>query len=308
MSLSVTFLGTGGSIPTPGRNPSALFVRREGDQLLFDCGEGTQRQMMRFQTGFSMSSIFLTHCHGDHVLGLPGLLQTMDFNDREEALTIYTPAGTTGVVEDLVGVVGGAPSFPVSIEGVQPGQEVTRKEGYGVVAFQTDHDARSVGYALLEDERKGRFDRERAEALGVPPGPLFSTLHEGTPVELEDGTVVEPDAVVGPPRPGRSVVYTGDTRPTAATVAVADEPDLLIHDGTFIDAEEAWATETGHSTARQAGEIAKRAGARRLALVHLSSRYGGEVERHLEEAIDGFGSEAVVVPSDGECLEVPFPE
>ncbi|EMA35444.1 ribonuclease Z, partial [Halobiforma nitratireducens] len=171
----------------------------------------------------------------------------------------------------------------------------------------TDHDARSVGYALIEDERKGRFDRERAEELGVPAGPKFSQLHEGNTVELEDGTVVDPDQVVGDPRPGRSIVYTGDTRPTVRTIEVADEPDLLIHDATFADDRAERATETAHSTARGAAEIASRADAKRLALVHISSRYTGGVEDHLAEAREVFDGETVV-PEDGQKLEVPYPD
>ena len=306
MPLRVTFLGTAGAVPTTERNPSGIFVAREGEELLFDAGEGTQRQMMRFGTGFSVSHLFVTHLHGDHVLGIPGLLQTMDFNDREEPLSIHTPHGTRRQLKGLVNVLGGRPSFPVRISEVGDGDVAYRGEAYEVRAFATDHDARSVGYALLEDDRKGRFDRDRAEELGVPVGPKFSRLHEGESVELEDGTVVDPDQVVGDPRPGRSIVYTGDTRPTTATIEVADDPDLLIHDATFTDDRADRAGETAHSTARQAAEIASRAGAKRLALVHISSRYAGDVGSHLEQARAVFDDDAFV-PDDGHRLEVPYP-
>ena len=310
MQLCVTFLGTSGAIPTTARNSSSLFVARDGDQLLFDCGEGTQRQMMRYGTGFSISHLFVTHVHGDHVLGIPGLLQTMDFNDREEPLAIHCPRGTRRDVRSLVSLLGNHPSFPVRIDEVGHGDVAHRAEEYEVRAFETDHDTRSVGYALLEDDRKGRFDRERAEELGVPVGPAFSKLHEGEPVELEDGTVVEPDEVVGDPRPGRSIVYTGDTRPTEATVEIAEDPDLLIHDATFADDRVDRATETAHSTARQAARIANQAGAKRLALVHLSSRYAGRTSTHLEEARETFAGDAehVWIPEDGASLELPLSE
>ncbi len=307
MPLRVTFLGTSGAIPTAQRNPTSIFVARAGDELLFDAGEGTQRQMMRFRTGFSISQLFITHLHGDHVLGIPGLLQTMAFNDRTEPLAIHTPRGTRSEIKSLVNALGNRPSFPVRINEVGGGDVAYRADEYEVRAFETDHDTRSVGYALVEDDRKGRFDRERAEELGVPVGPKFSSLHEGEAVELEDGTVVEPDQVVGEPRPGRSLVYTGDTRPTTATLEAAEEPDLLIHDATFADDRTERATDTAHSTARQAAEIARRAGADRLALMHISSRYAGDIEDHLEQARDVFDGE-VLLPEDGETLEISYPD
>ncbi|MFU8867973.1 ribonuclease Z [Natronococcus sp.] len=307
MPLRVTFLGTGGAVPTTERNPSGIFVAREGEGLLFDAAEGTQRQMMRFGTGFSISQIFVTHLHGDHVLGIPGLLQTMDFNDREDPLAIHTSRGTRREIESLVRALGNRPSFPVRINEVGGGDVAYRADEYEVRAFATDHDTRSVGYALVEDDRKGRFDRERAEELGVPVGPKFSRLHEGESVELEDGTVVDPEQVVGEPRPGRSLVYTGDTRPSAATIEVADEPELVIHDATFADDRADRAADTAHSTARQAAEIATRAGAERLALMHLSSRYAGDTSSHLEEAREVFAGE-VFVPDDGETLEIEYPD
>ncbi|WP_254807688.1 ribonuclease Z [Natronosalvus amylolyticus] len=310
MQLSVTFLGTSGAIPTTQRNPSSLFVAREGEQLLFDAGEGTQRQMMRYSTGFSISHIFITHTHGDHVLGIPGLLQTMDFNDREAPLTIHCPRGTRRDLRSLVTLLGNHPTFPVTINEVGDGDVASRGEEYEVRAFETDHDTRSVGYALVEDDRKGRFDRERAEELGVPVGPAFSKLHAGEAVELEDGTVVDPAEVVGEPRPGRSLVYTGDTRPSDRTLEVVDEPDLLIHDATFADDRVERAADTAHSTARQAGSIASKMGAKRLALVHLSSRYAGQSGDHLEQAREAFSGddEDVFVPSDGDSLELPLLE
>jgi ribonuclease Z len=308
VSLHVTFLGTGGAVPTTRRNTSAVFLRREGERLLFDCGEGTQRQMMRFGTGFAVSHVFVTHLHGDHVLGLPGLVQTMDFNDREAELTIHVPEGTAGRLEGLIHAAAGPPSFPLSIEPATGGDTVLEREDHEVTAFRTDHDTRSVGYALIEADRKGRFDRERAEELGVPVGPMFQRLHDGEPVELEDGTVVEPEQVVGDPRPGRTVVYTGDTRPTDRTVEVAAGADLLIHDATFASDNEKRARRTAHSTAEAAAELADRAGATRLALVHVSSRYAGNVAPIEREAQAAFSGERAFVPEDGDTLDIPYPD
>ena len=307
MMLQVTFLGTAGAIPTTERNPSAIAVNREGDQLLFDVGEGTQRQMMRFGTGFAVSDVFVTHVHGDHVLGLPGLLQTMDFNDREAPLTIHVPQGTRGTIRALTSVADTRPSFPVHIEEVSPGDVAKDADEYEVRAFDVDHDAAAVGYAIVEDDRKGVFDREHAEELGIPVGPMFSRLHEGKPVELDDGTVVQPEQVVGQPRPGRRVVYTGDTRPTESTVEVARDADLLIHDATFADDSVERAAKTAHSTASQAAALAQQAGVKRLALTHVSSRYAGNAVLLHEEADAVFDGD-LWLAHDGLDLEIPYPD
>lgn len=305
--MDVTFLGTSGAVPTTQRNPSAIFLRREGDRFLFDVGEGTQRQMMRFSTGFDLSAIFLTHLHGDHVLGLPGLLQTLEFNDRTAPLDIYTPAGTTADVDNLLDATGTTPNFRVAIHDAPPGESIIEHEEYTIRTFETDHRTRSVGYALVEDERNGRFDRERAEELGVPVGPKFQQLHEGSPVELDDGTVVQPEAVVGDPRPGRRVVYTGDTRPTDTVVAAASDADLLIHDAMFADDRRDRGEQTGHSTARQAATVAARADAKRLALTHVSSRYATDATPLESEAVDTFGDDAFLA-EDGDSIEIPYPD
>lgn len=307
MTLRVTFLGTAGAVPTTKRNPSGVFLNREGDCFLFDAGEGTQRQMMRFGTGFSISDIFLTHLHGDHVYGLPGLLETMDFNDREDPLTIHTPRRTREDVTALLTACGGSPSFPVHVTEVAPGETAIERDEYEIRGFATDHRTTSVGYALIEDDRKGRFDRARAQELGVPVGPKFSQLHEGESVELEDGSVIDPEEVVGPPRPGRRVAYTGDTRPAESVIEAAADADLLIHDATFGSEHADRARETGHATAREAAEVAREAGAVRLALTHVSSRYAGDASilgREAGEAFEG----AVRVAHDGLEIEVPYPE
>ncbi|PSQ22821.1 ribonuclease Z [Halobacteriales archaeon QS_9_67_15] len=305
--MRVTFLGTSGAVPTTQRNTSALFVNRDGDRLLFDCGEGTQRQMMRFGTGFAVDHVFVTHLHGDHVLGIPGLIQTFDFNDREAPLAIHAPSGTRGQIEDLVHAGGNDPAFPVRVHQIGPGDTVLDRSEYEISAFRTDHRTQSVGYALVEDDRKGRFDRETAENdLGLPPGPEYSKLHRGEAVEHE-GRTIEPEEVVGPPRPGRRLVYTGDTRPTDSVVDAAAGADLLVHDATFAGDRDDRARETAHSTAREAASIADQADAKRLALTHISTRYAGDhtpIEREAREHFDG----EAWVPDDGERLEVPFPD
>jgi len=307
MSLRVTFLGTGGAVPTTERAPSALFVNREGDRLLFDCGEGTQRGMMRFGTGFGIDHLFVSHLHGDHVLGIPGLVQTLGFNDREEPLTIHCPPGTHEDLHDLVHAVGHDPSFQVRIEAVAPGETALAADDYEIRAFETTHRTRSQGYALVEDDRPGRFDRPKAESLGVPVGPKFGRLHSGESVEAEDGTVVEPEQVVGPPRPGRTLVYTADTRPRERTVEVAENADLLVHDATFADDMADRARDTAHSTGREAGGVAARAGAKQLALIHVSSRYAGDASPILRDAREAFDG-TCLLPDDGDRIEVPFPD
>lgn len=307
MTLHVTFLGTSGAVPTTERNPSSVFVRRGGDALLFDAGEGAQRQMMRYGTGFDVDDVFVSHVHGDHVLGIPGLLQTLDFNGRSDPLRVHTPRGTARTLRKLLFALHDTNGFETMIEEVSAGDIVVDRREYEVRAFATEHRTNSVGYALVEHDRKGRFDREKAEELGVPVGPKFSRLHDGEAVELDDGTVVRPEQVVGPPRPGRKFVYTGDTRPTKATRSAAEDADLLVHDATFAEEAADRARETGHSTAREAAEVAQTAGARRLALTHISSRYGGDTSPLKEEASAVYDGE-LFVARDGMEFDVPFPD
>ncbi|SDK00617.1 RNAse Z [Halovenus aranensis] len=305
--MRVTFLGTSGAVPTTVRNPSGLLVEREGDRLLFDCGEGTQRQMMRYGTGFDVEHVFLTHMHGDHIFGLPGLTQTWDFQDRDAPLAVHAPAGTRERIEHLLSATGDSPSYPVRITQVSAGDVVVDREDYEVRAVGVNHRTNAVGYALVEDDRKGEFDREKAEQeLGMSPGPKYSKLHAGEPVE-HDGRTVQPEEVVGPARPGRRLVYTGDTRPTDGVVEAAADADLLVHDGTFGEDHRERALETAHSTAREAGQVASDAGAKRLALTHISTRYtgrGAELEAQAADRFDG----TVFVPDDGTRVTVPYPD
>ncbi|SDL95341.1 RNAse Z [Halogranum gelatinilyticum] len=308
MSMRVTFLGTSGAVPTTERAPSALLVNREGERFLFDCGEGTQRQMMRFGTGFNVTHLFVTHLHGDHILGIPGLIQSWDFNGRDDPLAIHVPPGSKKHIKSLVHAGGYDPSYAVNIHEVAPGKTALAGDGYEVRTFKTNHRTKSQGYAIVEEDRPGRFDREKAEEeLGIPPGPMYGKLHNGETVELDDGTVIRPEQVVGEPRPGRTLVYTGDTRPVQATVDIAHDADLLIHDATFTTEEAGRARQTYHSTAQEAADVASRANAKRLALTHISSRYAGNAGPIEREGREGFDGECFV-PDDGQKFEVPFPD
>jgi ribonuclease Z len=300
--IRVTFLGTSASRPTVGRNVSGLAVQREGDLMLFDCGEGTQRQMMRYGTGFAVGAIFVTHMHADHFLGITGLLRTLGLQGRVEPLELYGPSQSRAVLELMVHLGVERIPFPVSIRELAPGDAV-RRDGYQVVAFQADHGMPAVGYALVEEDRLGRFDVERARALGVPDGPLFGRLHRGEAVDL-DGRTIHAHEVVGPARPGRRVVYTGDTRPCSTTAEIARAADLLVHDSTFAEEEAERARETYHATAAGAARVARDARARRLLLTHVSSRYA-ENPRVLEEEAEAFFPGARVA-QDGLVLEIPF--
>ncbi len=271
--LQVIFLGTGGSIPTPKRGLSAIAIRRKNELLLFDCGEGTQRQMIQAGVGFHRKTkIFVTHMHGDHVLGLPGLLQTMSLLGRTKKLEIYGPQGIKAFVEAISQTVRFSLTFPVQVSEVEAGLVCEEKE-YKVYATQSDHIDHSLAYALIEKPRPGRFNIEKAKKLGVPEGPLWSKLQGGSSVKLPSGRIVKPEMVLGSPRSGRKIVYTGDTRDSENLVKLAENADLLIHEATFDDELMERAMEDGHSTPSMAAETAKKAVVKRLVLTHISARY-----------------------------------
>ena len=302
--LRATFLGTASARPTVRRNVSAIAVQREGDLFLFDCGEGTQRQMMRYGVGFGVRAIFVTHLHADHYLGITGLLRTMTLQDRDEPISIWGPPSSRETLEQLVAIGGERIGFPVEIGEVGPGEEVAL-DGYAVRTFKTRHSADSVGLALVEDPRLGRFDVHKARELGVPEGPLYGALHRGEAVELPDGRSVGPADVVGAPRRGRKLVYTGDTSPVRTVVEAAAGADLLIHESTFGREEKDRARRTGHSTATDAARTAKEAAVRELVLTHLSARYSEQPGRLEEEARAVF--RPCRVAHDGLVVEVPYP-
>jgi ribonuclease Z len=301
MDLSVLFLGTAGSMPTVQRAPASLLVRRGGERILIDCGEGTQRQLLRSVGLPDIEHVFLTHYHADHFLGLPGMLKTFALRGREVPLTIYGPRGLHSLMSDLRRVYGRL-SYEVRLLELEPSETVSF-DGFDVGAYAVVHRLEALGYALFEDERPGRFNLERARELGVPEGPAFGRLQRGEAVEVS-GRVIKPAEVMGDVRPGRRLVFTGDTEPCDATIAVASGAQLLVHDGTFAEEEIERARQTGHSTARQAAEVALAADVSLLALTHLSSRYFAPVIEKEARAV----FERTVVPRDFDVMEVPYPD
>lgn len=280
--IRLTFLGTAASRPTVGRNVSGLAVQREGDHFLFDCGEGTQRQMMRYGTGFGIQAIFITHLHADHFLGIVGLMRTLALQGREEPLRIFGPPKAQTTLTSAVHLGVDRVPFPVTIRELDSGDSVDFGE-YEIVPFQVRHGTPALGYALREHPRLGRFDVEKARSLGIPEGRLFGRLHRGEAVEV-DGRTIHPEEVVGTPRPGRLVVYTGDTRPSETTVRIAGGADLLIHEATFTEEEKSRAHETFHSTALGAAGVGEEANVARLLLTHISARYSDDPSPLVSEA------------------------
>ena len=297
------FFGTSGSVPTAKRAPSALLLRRGGERLLFDCGEGTQRQLLRSAVGLiELQEVFLTHFHADHYLGLPGMLKTFALRGRETPLAIYAPPG----LNDLFGTlrrVFGKLTYPVELVELGPGDVLARGE-YDLATFPVAHRVESLGFALVEHARPGRFDVETADALGVPAGPERGRLQAGEAVEVPGGRIVRPGDVLGAERPGRSVVLTGDTGASQTVVEAARGAEVLVHEATFLDEERERARETAHSTALDAAEVALEAGVGLLALTHLSNRYfGPEIAREARTIFPD-----TVVPKDFDVIDVPFAE
>ncbi len=302
--IRVCFLGTAAARPTVGRNVSGIAVQREGQSFLWDCGEGTQRQIMRYGSGFSFAHIFITHAHADHFLGIPGLLRTMGLQGREDPMTIYGPAAAGPVLEAAVRMGLERLHFPVHVRSLEDGERIDFGD-WAVHAFAVSHGVAALGYALVEEARLGRFDVDAVRRMGVPEGPLYGRLHRGETIEV-DGRVISPDDVVGPPRPGRKVVYSGDTRPHRRTVEMAVGADLLIHEATFGADEDKRARETRHSTAAEAAGVAARARARQLVLTHISARYSDAPRVLRGQARAVFT--ATEVAHDGLELEIGYRE
>ena len=307
--LKLTFLGTGAACPSLERNVSSIALAREGETMLFDCGEGTQRQMMRYGITFALRDIFFTHFHSDHLLGVIGLVRTLGLlnvfggQERREGLVLYGPKGAKRVLQHAMEVGIERVKFPVEIIELRPGDRLSRGE-YDILTFETDHRADTMGYALVEHDRLGRFNPDKAREMGIPEGPLWGKIHKGETIALDDGRRIAPSELVGESRPGRTVVMSGDTRPVAALEEAAKGADLLVHEATFSHEDRARARETGHTTALEAAEIAARAGVKQLVLTHISPRYSREAPELLAEARAAFPD--TVIARDGMEIEVPY--
>ncbi len=297
MDVDVVFLGTAGSVPTARRGLPATLLRRGGERLLFDCGEGTQRQLVRSIGLVPVDRVFLTHFHADHVLGLPGMLKTYSLHGREAPLPVHGPPGLERLFATFAPLLGRL-SFELELVECVAGEQLAR-DGYSIACFAVDHGVRAHGYALVEDDRPGVFDVERAKELGVAPGPDFGRLQRG-----ESVAGVAPEQVLGPTRRGRKIVLSGDTAPSEMTRAVSFQADFLVHEATFADEEATRAAEVRHSTARQAAELAAAAEVELLAITHLSPRYPARVLR--DEARAAFA--ATILPRDFDRVEIPLPE
>jgi ribonuclease Z len=303
VDLDLVFLGTAGSMPTAQRAPTALLLRRGGDKLLFDCAEGTQRQLLRSSVGLAeLEEVFVTHFHADHVLGLPGMLKTFALRGREVPLVVYGPRGLVDLLASMKRVVGKL-AYELRLIELEPG-DVLERDGYRLATFAVAHGVSSLGWSLIEATRPGRFDVHGADRLGIPNGPERGALQRGEAVVLESGRTVQPEEVLGPPRPGRKIVLTGDTAPSEQIVEAAWGADVLVTEATFSDEERDRAHETRHQTATQAAEVAERAKVGMLVLTHLSARYfGPEIAREAREIFA-----ETVVPKDFDVIEVPFVE
>ena len=306
MDLSVRFLGTSASRPTVERNVTSLAVRRGGETFLFDCGEGTQRQMMRYGVSFNVGEIFFTHMHADHILGVTGLIRTMALQGRTEPMTLLGPARSERLLRQAVTLGSDKQHFPINYVELTPGEPVVH-DGYDIVPYQVEHGgALALGFAIIEKPRLGRFNPDLARSMGIPEGPLWGQIHKGHEISLPDGRVIHPSELVGPTRSGRRLVFTGDARPSEATVQIATGADVLIHEATFADEEAPLALETGHSTAREAAAVAERAGVKRLVLTHISSRYSRDVQELAAQARTIYPG--AVVARDGMEITIPFEE
>jgi ribonuclease Z len=271
--LRIIFLGTGGSWPTVKRNVSSLAIKRGSEILLFDCGEGTQRQFQQSNLSYmQISKIFITHFHGDHFLGLPGLIQTMQLNDRDKPLHIYGPKGMKDLTDHLLTLGYFRPSYEIISHDLINDDEIDFDE-YSIYTLKVKHNVPVLSYCLKEHQRPGKFNKPKALELGIPEGPLFSKLQYGQAITLPNGKKITSGMILGPSRKGRKIVISGDTMPCEEMITFSKNADVLIHEATFDSELEDIAREYGHTTAAQAAEIAKKARVEKLFLVHVSPRY-----------------------------------
>ncbi|HMK93957.1 MAG TPA: ribonuclease Z [Candidatus Limnocylindrales bacterium] len=302
--MRVVFLGTSGSVPTLKRSLPSVVVECPRQLWMFDCGENTQRQMMQAKVSFHKKlKVLLTHLHGDHVLGLPGVLQTMALMDRKEPVQVYGPPGIKDFLVCTKETLNFGLTFPVEINEIISEGTILNEEEYSLVAAKSSHEVRGYAYALIEKPRPGKFYPKKAEALGIPLGELWSKLQDGKEITLHDGRVIKPSDVMGPRRAGRKIVYTGDTRPFDGFAKFAADADLIIHESTFDDSLAEKAALDGHSTPSQAAEEAKAAGAKKLVLTHISARYT-DAGLLLEQAKKIFAD--TIVAEDFMNIELPL--
>ncbi len=301
--MQLTFLGTGASWPTAERGLSAIAIKRGGEIILWDCGEGTQRQIQRSDLSYQqISQIWLTHYHGDHCFGVPGLVKTMALNERDRPLHIYGPKGIGRMVEAWRKMGGWTKQFPITVEEVAPG-DVIEKDGYSIEVHASDHSVTSIALALQESTRPGRFDKPKALGLGIPEGRMFGQLQRGQSVTLDDGRIIAPSDVLGPSREGRRIVYSGDSQPCLGLMEAAVDADAFICEATFTQDLVDRARDVKHMTSAEAAGIALKAGSRKLILTHISPRYK-DTTQVLEEATAIFPE--TIIAHDLLSVEVPF--
>jgi Metal-dependent hydrolases of the beta-lactamase superfamily III len=299
--VRVTAVGTSGGVPTAQYGTSCVSVELFGDRLLLDCGEGSSQRLMR-HASIDVDSVLISHFYADHTLGLPGVIQALEMDDRDRQLDVYVPAGRYDRAIDTIEGAYGRPSYPVAVHGYGDDEPVIDTDDYTVRPFATPYTDYSHGFVLREADRR-EFQVERARELGIDPGPKYGRLQAGQSVETADGETVEPDDVLSAPQPGRKLVYTGDTRPTEAVVDAATDASLVVYSAMFADELADHARSTGHSTASEAGEVAAAAGADRLWLTHVSPRHEGEEDRLVSQAQSVFDG-AVVGVRDGDGTEI----
>ena len=301
--LSIIFLGTGGSWPTIKRNVTSIAIKRGGEVMLFDCGEGTQRQFQKSKLSYmQILKIFITHFHGDHFLGLPGLIQTMQLNDRDVPLHIYGPKGMTKLLDQLLSLGYFKPNYKIISQEAKEG-DVLDFEEYYIHVLNVKHGVPAIAYSLEEKMRPGKFDKPKALKLGIPEGPFFSKLQRGETITLKNGKKITPDVVLGPPRKGRKITISGDTVPIDKMVSFAKDADVLIHEATFDSSLEDISSEYGHTTAAHAAKIAKKANVNKLFLTHISPRYLDNSV--LEDEARKFFKNTIV-PKDFQEFEIKF--
>lgn len=297
--MEIIFLGTSSAIPTNHRNHSAIALKAFGEIMLFDCGEGTQRQMTRARLSpMKINKIFITHFHGDHILGIPGLIQSMAFRGRTEPLEFYGPPGLHQLIDNMRHLGYFALSFKIFVNEVSEGV-VLEGEDYQISCLMTEHSVLNFAYSI-EEKRSPKFIKEKALELGVKPGPAFGQLQKGIPVKIGK-TIIKPEQVLGEERKGRKIVYSGDTLACSQMVNFAKNADILIHESTFNNSHKDKAFETGHSTAEMAADIAKKADVKKLIITHISTRYK-DTQSLEREALDVF--EATCIAEDLMKLEV----